>query len=142
MYLDGKIALLMLTPVDYYIYLNSNKFRWFNFWNILNICILKTNTWKIWGHHASKFGIIYGNGGHIGFNYTHTSLKQNKWSHKYIVMYWRHNNLNYLNYKHKFIYFDQINWNFGHFDRDLISTAGRFSMVWHKIFHQLIIESS
>ena len=29
---------------------------------------------KIWGHHASKFGIIYSNGGHLGFHYTHTSL--------------------------------------------------------------------
>ena len=28
----------------------------------------------LWGHHASKFGIIYSNGGHFGFNYTHTSL--------------------------------------------------------------------
>ena len=26
------------------------------------------------GHHALKFGIIYSNGGHIGFNYTHTSF--------------------------------------------------------------------
>ena len=25
-------------------------------------------------HHASKFDIIYSNSGHIGFNYTHTSL--------------------------------------------------------------------
>ena len=25
-------------------------------------------------HHASKFGIIYSNGGHLGLNYTHTSL--------------------------------------------------------------------
>ena len=31
---------------------------------------------KIRGHHASKFAIIYSNGGHIGFNYTHTSLNQ------------------------------------------------------------------
>ena len=30
---------------------------------------------KFGGHHASKFGIIYSNGGHIGFYYTHTSLK-------------------------------------------------------------------
>ena len=30
---------------------------------------------KIWGHHATKIGITYSNGGHIGFNYTHTSLK-------------------------------------------------------------------
>ena len=27
-------------------------------------------------HHASKFAIIYINGGHFGFNYTHASLKQ------------------------------------------------------------------
>ena len=37
-----------------------------------------TNTWiaiiKFGGHHASKSGIIYCNGGHIAFNYTHTSL--------------------------------------------------------------------
>ena len=31
--------------------------------------------YKIWDHHASTFGIIYSNGGHIIFNYTHTSLK-------------------------------------------------------------------
>ena len=53
-------------------------FLWFNFWNILNVCILNTNSWigiiKFGGHHASKFGIIYSNGGHIGFNYNHTSL--------------------------------------------------------------------
>ena len=30
---------------------------------------------KIGGQHALKFSIIYSNGGHIGFNYTHTSLK-------------------------------------------------------------------
>ena len=34
---------------------------------------------KIWGHHASKFGIIYSNGGHIGFDYTHTSLNTCLW---------------------------------------------------------------
>ena len=53
-------------------------FPWFNFWNILNVCILNTNTWigiiKFWGHHTLKIGIIYSNGGHIGFNYTHISL--------------------------------------------------------------------
>ena len=27
---------------------------------------------KYGGHHASKFSIIYSNGGHIGFNNTHT----------------------------------------------------------------------
>ena len=51
---------------------------WFNFWNILNISMLNTNTWigiiKFGGHCASKFGITYSNCGHIGFNYTHTSL--------------------------------------------------------------------
>ena len=31
---------------------------------------------KIRGHYASKFCIIYSNGGHIGFNYTHTSLRK------------------------------------------------------------------
>ena len=31
---------------------------------------------KFGGHHASKFGIIYSNGGHIGFNYAHTSLNR------------------------------------------------------------------
>ena len=49
-----------------------------SFWNILNICILNTNTWiaiiKFGVHHALTFGIIYSNGGHIRFNYTHTSL--------------------------------------------------------------------
>ena len=53
-------------------------FLWFNFWNILNVCILNTNTWiaiiKFGGHHASKFVITHSNGGHIGFNYAHTSL--------------------------------------------------------------------
>ena len=38
-----------------------------------------TNTWiaiiKFGGNHASKFGKIYSNGDHIGFNNTHTSLK-------------------------------------------------------------------
>ena len=29
---------------------------------------------KFGGHQASKFGITYSNDGHIGFNYTHTSL--------------------------------------------------------------------
>ena len=62
----------------YYMSLNSNMFLWFNFWNILNLCLLNTNTWttivKFWCHHASKFGMIYINGGHIGFNYNHTSL--------------------------------------------------------------------
>ena len=29
---------------------------------------------SIGGHHASKFGIIYSDGGHIGLNYTHASL--------------------------------------------------------------------
>ena len=47
-------------------------FLWFNFWNILNVSILNTNTSfaiiKFWGHHASTFCIIYSNGGHIGFN--------------------------------------------------------------------------
>ena len=37
------------------------------------------NTWiaiiKFGGHHAFKFGIIYRNGDHFGFNYTQTSLK-------------------------------------------------------------------
>ena len=28
----------------------------------------------IGGHHASKFGTIYSNGGHIRLNYTHTSI--------------------------------------------------------------------
>ena len=28
------------------------------------------------GHYASKLSIIYSNGGHIGFNYTHTYLKK------------------------------------------------------------------
>ena len=31
---------------------------------------------KIGGHHALKFGIIYSNGDHIGFNYNHTSFNQ------------------------------------------------------------------
>ena len=78
MYWYGKMALLRITPVVYYISLNSNMFLWFNFWNILNICISNINTWiaiiKFGGHHASKVYIIYSNGGHIGFNYTHTSL--------------------------------------------------------------------
>ena len=43
-------------------------------------CILNTNTWIaiiIFGaHHASKFAITYSNSGHIGFNYTHTSLRR------------------------------------------------------------------
>ena len=59
-------------------------FPWFNFRNILNVCILNTNTWiviiKFRGHHASKFGIIYSNGSHIGFNYTHTSLIGYHWN--------------------------------------------------------------
>ena len=53
-------------------------FLWFNFWNILNVCFLNPITWigiiTFGGHHAFKFGIIYSNGGHIGFNYTHTSF--------------------------------------------------------------------
>ena len=69
-----KMALLRLTPVVYYISLNLNMFLWFNFWNILHVCILNTNTWigiiTFWGHHAFKFGIIYSDGGHIGFYYT------------------------------------------------------------------------
>ena len=73
-----KIAILRLTPVVYYISWNQKMFLWFNFWNILNRCILNTNTWitiiKFGGHHASKFGIIYSNGRPFGFNYTHTSL--------------------------------------------------------------------
>ena len=28
---------------------------------------------KFGGHHALKFGIIYSNGGHIGFNYTNNN---------------------------------------------------------------------
>ena len=43
-------------------------------------CIhLSTRTWisiiTFGGHHASKFIIIYSYGGHIGLNYTNTSLK-------------------------------------------------------------------
>ena len=61
-----------------YISLNWNIFLWFNFGNIFNVCILKINTWtairKFRCHHAIKFIKIYSNGGHIGFNYTHTSL--------------------------------------------------------------------
>ena len=71
----GKIVLLGLTLVVYYISLNKKMFLWFNFWNILNIFISDTNTWiaiiKFWGHHASQFCIMYR---HIWFDYTHTSL--------------------------------------------------------------------
>ena len=31
---------------------------------------------KFGGHHASNFVIIYSDGGHIGFNYTHTSTRE------------------------------------------------------------------
>ena len=76
-----KKAFLRLTPVVYYISLNENMFLWFYFWNILNVCILNTNTWieiiKFGGHHASTFSTIYSNGGHIGFDNTHTSLTSN-----------------------------------------------------------------
>ena len=46
LYIFGKIALLRLTPVVYYISLNLNIFLWFNFWNILKVCTLylKVNT--------------------------------------------------------------------------------------------------
>ena len=90
MYLYGKMALLRLTPVVYYISLYSNMFLWFNFWNILNVYILNPNTWigiiKFGGHHATKLSIIYSNGSHIGFNYTHNSLIYWVW---YIFL--RHN---------------------------------------------------
>ena len=81
MYLYGKWPYWGLLKW-YIIFLQiKNMFLWFNFRNILNVYILNTNTWIaiiiFVGHHASKFGIIYSNGGHIGFNYTHTSLKQN-----------------------------------------------------------------
>ena len=40
--------------------------------------MLNTYTWiairKFGAHYASKFCIIYSNGSHIGFSYTHTSL--------------------------------------------------------------------
>ena len=53
---------------------------WFHFWNFFNVCILNINTWlaiiKFGGHHAYNFGILYSSGGHIGFNYTHTSLNR------------------------------------------------------------------
>ena len=66
-------------------------FLWFNFWNILNLCILNTNRWiaiiKFGGHHASKFGIMYSNGGLIWFNYTHTSLK-NLLLYKQVTLTW------------------------------------------------------
>ena len=41
--------------------LNSNMFVWFNFWNILNICILNIciAIIKFGGHRASKCGTIY-----------------------------------------------------------------------------------
>ena len=56
MYLYRIMAFLRLTPMVYYISLNSNVFLWFNFWNLLNVCILNTNTWiaiiKFGGHHA------------------------------------------------------------------------------------------
>ena len=42
------------------------------------VCFLNANAWigiiKFGGHHALKFGITYSNGGHVEFNYTHTSL--------------------------------------------------------------------
>ena len=43
---------------------------------------------KFGGHHASKFGIIYSNHGHIGFNKTHTSLisKRQSLEHFYKLM--------------------------------------------------------
>ena len=40
---------------------------------------LNTKAWiaiiQFGGQHVSNFGITYSNGGHIGFNYTHTSLR-------------------------------------------------------------------
>ena len=36
------------------------------------------NPKKNGGHHESKFGIIYSNGSHIGFNCTHISLNKAK----------------------------------------------------------------
>ena len=52
-------------------------FLWFNFLKYSKCLHFKQMdcNHKIGGHHASKYGIIYSNGGHIGFNYTHTSLK-------------------------------------------------------------------
>lgn len=41
------------------------------------MCASIQNTWiaiKIWGQHASKPDTIYINGGHVGFNYTNSSL--------------------------------------------------------------------
>ena len=80
MYLYGKTAILRLAPVVYYISLKKTCSCDLLFKIFLNVCILNTNTWiaiiKFGGHHASKFGITYSNGGHIGFNYTHTSLIQ------------------------------------------------------------------
>ena len=93
LYLYGKIAILRITPVEYYFTLNKNMFPWFQFWNILNTFILNTNTYiwiiKFEGHHASKFAIIYSNGSHIGFNYNHTSLGSNEWSNA-LYMYFNH----------------------------------------------------
>ena len=71
-----KNCLIRIYLVVYFNPSNKNMFLWFNFWIILNVCIF--NTWiaiiKFGGHHASKIGITYSNGGHIGFNYTCTSF--------------------------------------------------------------------
>ena len=68
MYLYGKMALLRLTPVVYYISLNYNKLLRFNILKHMDC------NHKIWGSPCIKSGTIYSNGGHIGFNYTNTSL--------------------------------------------------------------------
>ena len=53
----------------------------------MNISILNTNTWdgiiKFGCHHASKFGIIFSNGGHVNMIIINMKiwLNLNKWSH-------------------------------------------------------------
>ena len=76
MYLYGKIALLRLTPVVYYISLKRNMFllflKYFEYMHFKHKHMGYNH--KIWGSPCIKFGIIYSNGGHFRFNYTHTFL--------------------------------------------------------------------
>ena len=92
MYLHATLALLQLTPVVYHISSIKTCSCDLIFENILNVCISNKNRWiaiiKFWGHHASKFGILFRNGGHIGFNYTHTSLMES-FVYLYLLKPWQ-----------------------------------------------------